>query len=216
MMAKPGIIDFHTHAFPPEVAASAIPALEKEGNVKAYLDGTIEGLLKSMDGAGITSSVICSIATRVEQFGSILKWSELIGSERIIPFPSVHPADPDFEEHLYIVAQRGFKGIKLHPFYQDFYLAEKRMDSYYEVVQDLGLLLVMHTGHDIAFPREHRCGPAQVLQVLDRFPHLKLITTHLGAWDQWEDVEKLLEKIEEDDDVQNVSYYAAIAISPKI
>jgi len=59
-----GIIDFHTHAFPDELAARAIPFLEEEGNVKAWLDGTAADLLRSMDRAGIERSVICSIATR--------------------------------------------------------------------------------------------------------------------------------------------------------
>jgi predicted TIM-barrel fold metal-dependent hydrolase len=36
------------------------------------------------------------------------------------------------------------------------------------------------------------CDPAKVLAVLKKFPELKLITTHLGAWDQWEEVRKLL------------------------
>ncbi|HEB69046.1 MAG TPA: amidohydrolase, partial [Desulfobulbus sp.] len=43
-----GYIDFHTHAFPDQIAATAIPALEKKGNVKAYLNGTVTDLLKSM------------------------------------------------------------------------------------------------------------------------------------------------------------------------
>ena len=38
------IIDFHTHAFPDPVAAKAIPALSKEGNVKAHTEGIQEHL----------------------------------------------------------------------------------------------------------------------------------------------------------------------------
>ena len=83
-----GIIDFHTHAFPDRVATAAIPALEAEGNIRAHLDGTVAGLLASMDRAGIDQSVVCSIATRPEQFEPILHWSRAIRSERIIPLPS--------------------------------------------------------------------------------------------------------------------------------
>ena len=61
-MSKAKIIDFHTHAFPENVAARAIPALEKAGHVQAYTDGTSAGLLASMSRAGIDKSVICSIA----------------------------------------------------------------------------------------------------------------------------------------------------------
>ena len=67
-----GTIDIHTHAFPDFIAKVAIPALEREGGIKAYLDGTVAGLLASMDRSGIEQSVLCSIATRPEQFAPIL------------------------------------------------------------------------------------------------------------------------------------------------
>jgi predicted TIM-barrel fold metal-dependent hydrolase len=188
----PGIIDFHTHAFPDPVAAHAIPALEKEGDVQAYTDGTVSGLLRSMDRAGIEKSVICSIATRVEQFQSILDWSKQIRSNRIIPLPSVHPLDPLLVEHIKTIKEQGFIGIKLHPYYQDFFLGEERMDELYQTLIDCDLLLVVHTGFDIAYPRIRRCDPTQVMKVVDKFPDLKLITTHFGGWDDWQEVRRLL------------------------
>ena len=95
-----GIIDFHAHAFPDEVAASAIPYLEEEGDVKANHDGRIASLLDLMDRDGVEKSVICCIATRPSQFKSIMGWSKQISSERIIPFPSFHPEDPHAVEHI--------------------------------------------------------------------------------------------------------------------
>ena len=67
-----GIIDFHAHAFPDQVAASAIPYLEKEGAVKARHDGRIASLLDHMNRDGVDKSVICSIATRPSQFETIM------------------------------------------------------------------------------------------------------------------------------------------------
>jgi len=186
------IIDFHTHAFPDELAATAIPYLEEEGNVKAFLNGTIDDLLRSMDRAGIATSVICSIATRPKQFRSILDWSKKIRSERIIPLPSVHPGAVDIADQVRIIAEKGFPGIKLHPYYQNFFIDEDRLSVLYESLIKHNLFVVMHTGFDIAFPRMDLCGPARVLNVLDTCPDLKLITTHLGAWDDWEQVRKLL------------------------
>ncbi|MFA6498965.1 MAG: hypothetical protein WC256_13310 [Desulfurivibrionaceae bacterium] len=109
------VIDFHTHAFPDPVAARAIPALEGAGQVTACLDGRIDSLLGSMDEAGIGKSVLCSIATRPEQFASILSWSEAIRSERIIPFPSVHPDATEALEQISSIREAGFLGIKMHP-----------------------------------------------------------------------------------------------------
>ncbi|MCF6291446.1 MAG: amidohydrolase family protein [Desulfobacterales bacterium] len=189
---KTGIIDFHTHAFPDQVAAQAIPFLEKEGEITAFHDGRITSLIASMDRAGVEKSVLCSIATRPAQFDSILAWSHRIRSERIIPLPSFHPADPDCLAQIHRIKDQGFPGVKLHPYYQDFYLDEERMLPIYDKLCRENLLVVMHTGYDIAFPRTRRATPAQIIKVVARFPDLKLVTTHLGGWDIWDEVAELM------------------------
>jgi predicted TIM-barrel fold metal-dependent hydrolase len=186
------IIDFHTHAFPDAVAAKAIPALAKEGNVTAHTTGTVDALLASMDRAGIDISVICSIATRPAQFETILTWSHGIRSPRLVPLPSIHPADPESAAKIFRLKEEGFVGIKMHPYYQDFFLDEERLAPLYEALCETGLLLVVHCGYDIAFPRTRRADPAQILTVRKRFPNLRLITTHFGGWDIWEEVEAML------------------------
>ena len=184
-----GIIDFHTHAFPDEIADRAMETLLAEAtDVTAYLDGKVSSLITSMDLCGIEKSVLCNIATRPAQFDSILKWSHQIKSDRIIPFLSVHPDDPDFAEKIAKIKKEGFKGMKMHPFYQDFYLDEDRMMPIYQAISDNGLLLVMHTGYDIAFPKIRRADPARIINVINNFPDLKLITTHSGGWQLWGEV----------------------------
>ncbi|NOZ63570.1 MAG: amidohydrolase family protein [Caldiserica bacterium] len=186
------IVDFHTHAFPDAVAEKAIPFLEEKGGISAYLDGKVSSLLKSMDKAGIEKSVICSIATKPEQFTPILNWSKSIASERLIPFLSVHPDDPGAAEKVRVVKEEGFKGIKLHPYYQEFNIDEERMFPIYEKIEEYGLILVSHTGFDFAFRRVKKCDPERIVRVLEKFPGLKLVTTHLGGWEDWEEVKKHL------------------------
>ena len=187
-----GIIDFHAHAFPDKVAAGAVPALAKAGNVTACLDGRIDSLLTDMDRVGIDQSVLCSIATKPGQFKSILAWSKDIRSERIIPLPSFHPENPEALENIKIIKDEGFKGIKMHPYYQNFILDEERMLPLYELISEVGLILVMHTGFDIGFPRERICDPARISRVIKKFPQLKLVATHMGAWDMWDEVREML------------------------
>jgi predicted TIM-barrel fold metal-dependent hydrolase len=145
-----------------------------------------------MDRDGVEKSVICSIATRPAQFEAILSWSRQIRSDRVIPFPSFHPTDPEMLVHISRIKAEGFKGIKMHPYYQGFFLDDEKLYPAYEKICELGLILVMHTGFDIAFPRIRRCDPRQILNVMTRFPELKMVTTHLGAWQQWGEVEDLL------------------------
>ena len=184
------IIDFHAHAFPDAIAARAISQLEHGGGVKAFLDGTVSSLLASMDGAGIRTSVICSIATKPEQFEPILKWSKEIASPRIVPLPSIHPKGQDPVGQVHQVAEAGLRGIKLHPYYQSFDIDDEALFPLYRALDELGLLLVCHTGFDFAFSRRRRADPVRILRVLDRVPSLRLITSHMGAWDDWDEVEK--------------------------
>lgn len=188
----PGIIDFHAHAFPDKVAAGAVPALAAAGNVTPCLDGRIASLLTEMDLLGIEQSVLCSIATRPEQFKAILSWSRDIRSDRIIPLPSFHPDNPRALENIRIIKEEGFKGVKMHPYYQHFVLDEERMLPMYQLISDLGLILVMHTGFDIGFPRERICDPVRIVRVIEKFPELKLVATHMGAWDMWSEVRAML------------------------
>jgi uncharacterized protein len=186
------IIDFHTHAFPDEIAARAMQSLEHGCEIKPFLDGRVSSLLASMDGCGIEKAIVCSIATKPAQFDPILKWSQKIRTQRIIPFPSVHPDDEQSLEKIGLIKKSGFKGVKMHPFYQNFFLDEPKLLPIYEKICQEGLMLLMHTGFDFAFERIRRCDPAKIAYVTEKFPTLKLISTHFGAWQDWQEVQKIL------------------------
>ncbi len=184
------IIDFHTHVFPDEIADKAMKHLEGASDIKAHLNGRVSALLASMDKNSIEKSIVCSIATKPSQFDTIFEWSKEIRSDRIIPFPSIHPSDTKAQEHISQIKDDGFTGIKFHPYYQDFSIDEERMFPVYEKIMKEDLIIVMHTGFDFAFERTRICDPEKVMKVYEKFPDIKLVTTHLGAWDDWEEVEK--------------------------
>jgi len=187
------ITDFHTHAFPDAMADRAIASLQSETDkATAHLDGRVSSLLASMDKAGIGRSVICSIATKPTQFDKILEWSKQIRSERIVPFPSIHPKDPDAQAHIRQIAEAGFKGIKLHPYYQEFEIDSPAMHPVYEELCRQKLILVCHTGFDVSFAYNRIVDPQRIAKVIKAFPDLKLVTTHFMGWDDWDEVEKHL------------------------
>ncbi len=186
------IVDVHTHAFPDKLAARAIAHLQQAGHDQPALNGTVADLLCSMDAAGVAVSVVCSIATRPEQFRSILDWSQQIASERIVPFPSIHPAHPDAAGQVTELARAGFKGFKLHPYYQEFDIDEPRLFPLYEKAAEHGLVLLCHAGFDIAFTRTRRAKPQRIRRVVEQFPTLNFIASHMGAWEDWDEVEPWL------------------------
>jgi predicted TIM-barrel fold metal-dependent hydrolase len=186
------VIDFHAHIFPDALAEKALPQMAASGGILPVLDGKAASLVASMDAAGIDASVIASIATKPGQFDSILAWSRSIASERLIPFASVHPDDPLLAEHVQAAKTAGLPGIKLHPYYQHFALDEPRMEPLYEAVDAAGLVLLVHCGFDVGFPRRRICDPAKLRAVADKRPGLRLVAAHLGGWMDWAEVEKWL------------------------
>jgi len=187
-----GAVDFHTHAFPDAIAERAVRFLEAEGGIEARIPGTVSALLEAMTCAGIDRSVVASIATKPSQFKSIMAWSESIASDRILPFPSIHPDDADAPGKVRAVAKAGFKGIKLHPYYQNFWVDEQRMFPVYHALEQTGLVLLLHTGYDMAYERVRIASPERIVRVAKLFPGLKLVTSHMGAWKDWDAVREHL------------------------
>jgi len=183
-------IDIHTHAFPDEIAERTIAALQAEGDWKAVGNGTISGLVESMDAADIDVSCVCTIATKPDQVKGILNWCKKIRSDRIEPLPSVHPKTPGAARWIRRFAQHEFAGIKLHPMYQDFVADDPAMDPIFSAVRECGLFVALHCGNDIAFPGDARAAPLRVRRLIDRHPDLKLVCTHLGGWQAWDQAER--------------------------
>ncbi len=189
------IIDFHTHAFPDAIADRAISALEagvEDQHIGAHLDGRLASLLASMDKAGIEKAVVCPIATKPKQFEVILDWSLKIRSERILALGSVHPDAADVAGEVRRIADAGLIGLKLHPMYQDFFVDEPRAAPLFAAAADAGLMVVLHSGYDIAFDMNHNADPSRIAAMLDRHPTLKLVATHLGGWKAWDAVREHL------------------------
>jgi predicted TIM-barrel fold metal-dependent hydrolase len=186
------IIDFHTHAFPDDLAEQTVAKLCAFAEVTAALDGKVSSLISEMDRLGIEAAVVLTIATKAGQFESILSWCTSVASERLIPFASVHPDDPEALQRIERIKKAGLKGIKLHPYYQGFVFNDPRVFPLYEKIEESGLVLLAHTGFDLGYPRDRVADPPRIMEVIKEFPKLKLVTTHLGAWQDWDSVEKYM------------------------
>ncbi len=193
-----GVTDFHTHAFPDELAPRAMQTIADlaPGEARPCLDGTVDDIVRSMDKAGIARSVICSIATAARQVAPILAWSLGIRSDRIVPFGSVHPECAGAESpgtEVLRIAESGLLGLKLHQQHQNFALDEERMWPIYETIAGCGLILVLHAGADMAFPfRDDRADPRRLIKVHEAFPTIPIIAAHMGGWMRWREVADVL------------------------
>ncbi|HOJ49760.1 MAG TPA: amidohydrolase family protein [Spirochaetota bacterium] len=192
------IIDAHVHTFPEEIAETAIKKLiENSGNnVKPYTDGTLSGLLKSMEIAGIDVSVNLPIATKPAQTESIIDYSVKSSKKykNIIFFASVHPLNqPSYIDEVFKkIKGEGIKGIKLHPQYQNFPVDSEEVFHIYEKSIDYDIVIHFHSGFDIGFPLSDYASATRFKNVLEKFKGLKIILAHGGGYKEWEKVEPLL------------------------
>jgi uncharacterized protein len=187
------IIDFHTHIFPDSLAERALAALKAHSpEAKSYTDGTLSGLRTSMKTAGISRSVLLPIATKPSQVATINGACSGLMAPDTIPFGTLHPGADAFERDIEMLVASGVKGIKFHPEYQDFYIAEPRYFPIYEALQASGLVVVFHAGKDPGpFTCDHALPPA-FREIRRNFPDLKIVAAHMGGWRVWEDVEKYM------------------------
>ena len=192
------LIDFHTHIFPSAIAERVLKTLcENTLRYKGVektpcTDGTIDGLRKNMRAKGVDISVVMPIATKITQSGSINKFAEQITSDDVISFGSLHPFQNDWVEVLEILAEKGFKGIKLHPQYQQVQVDSDEMIRVLKKAEELKLYTTLHTGADHGVPPPDMCTPLMLKHVLEEVSGKYLVAAHLGSMDMWDDVEKYL------------------------
>lgn len=194
------IIDFHTHVYPDKIAERTMAALGSVADVEAHTDGTLKGLLNSMDASGIDRSVILPVSTRAGQFDSITKFAMFINEnhgDRLTSFGGIHPDDEDIGGKLRYLKDNGFKGIKIHPDYTETFIDDERYIRIIAEAHDLGLLVITHAGKDPAYSTIH-CPPEKGRYMLDKVAELSpytdpfFIFAHLGGNRLLRDVEKYL------------------------
>ncbi len=186
------IIDFHVHCFADELAKKAVAALEECGKVPSRVNGTIDDIKRSMSVAGVDKSVILPIATKPSQTVKINNWAAEIQDEEIISFGTIHPNFTEWDSELERISKMGIKGIKFHPDYQNFFVDEEKMFPIYKKAFDLGLIVIFHAGLDIGLPAPYHCTPDRLIKIVKAFPGAKIVAAHMGGFQFWDDVERLL------------------------
>lgn len=207
------VIDSHTHIFPDDVAAVAIPNLltASQGTLNAHTDATLCGLKRSMQESGVDRSIALPLATTVKQGKEIIDWIEEVRKENpeVYFFASVHPKDENYKSIIEKASSIGVKGIKFHPQHQDFAVDD---EAFYPIVEEAvqkGMIMHFHSGYESGFPDSDLASIPRFVRLLGRFPKAKLILGHTGGYKEWSEAYKLLKGKE-------VYYDCAFALEPLI
>ncbi|HEY3357067.1 MAG TPA: amidohydrolase family protein [Polyangia bacterium] len=154
---------------------------------------TIPNLLAEMDAAGIERAVVLPIAMGLDTGDTQTEdWLDAIAAAgaaaRLVPFGSVHPADPEKLTKLRAYQERGIKGLKLHPSNQRIFPDDPATMELYAECERLGLPVLLHSGragieppsvqpfNDIA----HFVAPAK------DYPNVQFVLAHAGARLDWQ------------------------------
>lgn len=190
------IIDLHTHTFPDRIAASAVARLQAACRTRAFSDGTAGGLRASMDRSGVDCSVVLPVATSPGQVvrinDSALRMNERFPETGLLSLGCMHPDFDGWREELDRMAERGLRGLKIHPAYQAVPLDDPRYLRILDRAAQLGLVTVAHGGVDIGLPEPVLASPEMARRVWRELGSIPLVLAHMGGWRQWDRAEELL------------------------
>ncbi len=188
------IIDFHVHTFPDKIASSTIANLAQKSKTEPFSDGSVGGLKKMMERAGVDYAVNLPVATNVAQVEKlntnfINDMDDLIEGG-IIPFGAMHPDYPDYKKELRRLAEAGIPGIKIHPAYQNVLINDIRYMRIIDCANENGLIVLTHAGVDIGIYDKDYAPISGIIDVVDTVHPDKFVLAHMGGWLDWEDFER--------------------------
>jgi predicted TIM-barrel fold metal-dependent hydrolase len=183
------ILDAHCHVWPDHIAAQVLAS--RPSDLDPVHDGTVAGLLRTMDAAGIDHAMCLGVAAVAR---TVQRTNEFIGSvdrRRLTPFGTVHPELP-VEVNLKSLRDNGIRGVKLHPLFQDLSLADPRVIDLLRALADDDVTVITHAGAGGDAAANQRGTPAALRAALDAVPELRLIACHFGGYHQLDDAEELV------------------------
>lgn len=187
------MIDFHTHIFPDKIAEGTLHFLSERCHVAPFTNGTADGLEESTKKAGLALSVAMPVVTKPSQFESINRFaSQFRGEDGILSFGGIHPDCADYKKELLLLKEMGFKGIKLHPDYQETFFNDLKYKRIISFASELGFVVSVHAGYDPGYPDRVHCTPKMAREVLDEVKPPKLVLAHMGGFKRWDEVEEHL------------------------
>jgi len=181
------IIDAHAHIYPEKIAEKATVAIGDFYDIPMEMPaGTAERLIEDGKRAGISRYVVHSVATTAHQVRSINEFikKELELHKEMIGFITLHQdlTEEEVEFEISWAIENGFKGIKLHPDFQKFYIDGENAQKFYRLAENR-LPILFHTGDN----RYDFSKPERLVKMAKKYPNVNFIGAHFGGYRCWED-----------------------------
>ncbi len=180
------VIDSHCHIYPEKIAAKAVQGTDNFYGVHSHHEGTTSAIINAADDARIDHMVVQSVATTPKQVKSI---NEFIankvksGNGRFTGLGTLHPDSDDIRGDVEHLIELGLHGVKLHPDIQRFKIDDYRCLKIYELCEERGLPILMHTGDS----RYDYSNPNRLLPVMKIYTGLTVVGAHFGGFSVWDE-----------------------------
>ena len=189
------LFDAHVHVYPDAIADRARVALGKFYNFDVPGAGTYDGYLKECRDNETSGFLVFSVATTAHQVKSINDYiaSRMMAAREegfeVVGFASMHQDFEEVEEEIERAQSLGLTGIKIHPDIQRFDLLDERMYRICAAAEGK-MIINFHMGDD---REEYRYSePKKLAKLLESFPKLTVIASHLGGYQAWDEAAEYL------------------------
>ncbi|MET0741119.1 MAG: amidohydrolase family protein [Candidatus Nanopelagicales bacterium] len=183
------IVDAHCHVWPDHIAPKVLAT--RPVGMDPRFDGTVSGLLATMDDAGIDMALTLGIANVPEHVARTNEFIGTVDRSRLVPFGTVHPALSD-EENLRHLQDNGIPGVKLHPLFQEVMLGDPRVIDLMRALAEAGIVVITHAGSGGDDAANERGAPHQLRRLADAVPELRLIACHYGGYHRLDEAEDVV------------------------
>ncbi|QHE70818.1 amidohydrolase family protein [Rhodococcus sp. WAY2] len=152
-------------------------------------DGTLDGLRRTMDAAGIDMAMTLAVANVGK---NVWRTNEFVGKvdrSRFVPFGTVHP-DLSVEENLVALRDNGVVGVKLHPLFQSVAFADSRTREILTALAENDIPVIAHVGSGGDAHQNERGAPKDFHAMLTEVKGLRLIAAHYGGYQVLDEAEQ--------------------------
>ena len=179
------ILDIHAHIYPESIAKKAVKNIGLFYSIDMDCDGTANALVESGAKIGVKNYVVHSAATVPNQVSNINKFilREVKLHKEFIPFGTLHPSlsKTEIEDEVSFMLNNGFKGIKLHPDFQQFDIDSESAFKMYDILNG-AMPILFHVGDK----RVDYSSPERLCKTCKTFPKQKFIAAHFGGYSKWD------------------------------
>lgn len=179
-------VDAHCHIYPEQIASRAVAGTDVFYGTKALCAGTVSDMMQRARAVGIDHALVQSVATAPKQVKSINAFiADRVEKSQgfLTGLGTLHPDSEDQREDVRHLVELGLRGVKLHPDIQKFKIDDYRMLKIFELCEEEGLPILLHTGDN----RFDYSNPNRLAPILEIYKNLTIIGAHFGGWTVWDE-----------------------------